>query len=74
MDREPDAPYDCTFLDSAVADGRVAHNESIREQYASDESPHAGRVPDAVVWPASADEVSAVLTAANDRGVPVTPR
>ncbi|WP_435073547.1 FAD-binding oxidoreductase [Halorubrum sp. HHNYT27] len=74
MDRKADADYDCTFLDDAVTDGRVTHKESIREQYATDESPHSGHVPDAVVWPASADEVCAVLSAANDRGVPVTPR
>ncbi|SER38557.1 FAD-binding oxidoreductase [Natrinema salaciae] len=66
--------YDCAFLDEAITDGRVAHGTSVREQYASDESPHAGRLPDAVVWPASTDEVAAVLAAANDRGVPVTPR
>ncbi|MFB1064558.1 FAD-binding oxidoreductase [Natrinema sp. H-ect4] len=74
MDQEPDSSYDCTFLDDAVTDGRVAHGTSVREQYASDESPHAGRVPDAVVWPVSTDEVATVLAAANDRGVPVTPR
>jgi D-lactate dehydrogenase (cytochrome) len=74
MEQESDTDYDCTFLDSAVIDGRVTHKESIREQYATDESPHSGRVPDAVVWPASADEVSAVLSAANERGIPVTPR
>ncbi|WP_226007038.1 FAD-binding oxidoreductase [Natrinema salinisoli] len=74
MQRDPDSSYDCAFLDDAVTDGRVAHGTSVREQYASDESPHTGRVPDAVVWPASTDEVAAVLEAANDRGVPVTPR
>jgi len=74
MQRDPDSSYDCAFLDDAVTDGRVAHGTSVREQYASDESPHAGRVPDAVVWPVSTDEVATVLAAANDRGVPVTPR
>jgi len=68
MQRDPDSSYDCAFLDDAVTDGRVAHGTSVREQYASDESPHAGRVPDAVVWPVSTDEVATVLAAANDRG------
>lgn len=66
--------HDCAFLDSVITDGRVAHTESVREQYATDASPHPGRMPDAVVWPGSTDEVAAVLAAANDRGVPVTPR
>ncbi|ELY38953.1 FAD-binding oxidoreductase [Natronorubrum tibetense] len=74
MQRNPDSSSDCAFLDDAVTDGRVAHTESVREQYATDESPHAGRTPDAVVWPASADEVAAVLAEANDRDIPVTPR
>ncbi|KYH24970.1 glycolate oxidase subunit GlcD [Halalkalicoccus paucihalophilus] len=74
MQRNPDSSYDCAFLDEAITDGRVAHTESVREQYATDESPHTGRMPDAVVWPASTDEVAAVLAEANDRDVPVTPR
>jgi D-lactate dehydrogenase (cytochrome) len=30
-------------------------------------------MPDAVVWPESTDDVAAVVSSANDRGVPVTP-
>ncbi|MFC7157088.1 FAD-binding oxidoreductase [Halomarina halobia] len=74
MEQDPDSNYDCAFLDDAITDGRVAHGASVREQYASDESPYPGRVPDAVVWPASSDEVAAVLAAADERRVPVTPR
>ncbi|MFC6837947.1 FAD-binding oxidoreductase [Halomarina ordinaria] len=66
--------YDCAFLDDVIVDGRVAHAESVREQYATDESPHEGRIPDAVVWPATTEEVAAVLEGANGRGIPVTPR
>ncbi|WP_254525816.1 FAD-binding oxidoreductase [Natrinema caseinilyticum] len=74
MERGPDTSVDCGFLDDLITEGRVAHGTSVREQYASDESPHTGRTPDAVVWPASSGEVAAVLEAANERGVPVTPR
>jgi len=74
MERGSDSSFDCAFLDDAITEGRVAREESVRKQYATDESPHDGRVPDAVVWPASSEEVAAVLAVANERGVPVTPR
>lgn len=65
--------YDCSFLESVVKDGRVSFTESQREQYAADASPHDPHLPDAVVWPATVGEVSNVLEASNERGIPVTP-
>jgi D-lactate dehydrogenase (cytochrome) len=65
--------YDCTFLTGAVPDERVDFARSVREQYASDASPHEPSRPDAVVRPETTAEVSNVLAAANERGVPVTP-
>ncbi|MEF8841094.1 MAG: FAD-binding oxidoreductase [Haloarculaceae archaeon] len=65
--------YDCRFLADVVTEGRVSFAEGQREQFAEDASPHEGQLPDAVVWPASTEEVSRVLAAANERGVPVTP-
>jgi D-lactate dehydrogenase (cytochrome) len=65
--------YDCSFLESVIDEGRVSLTESQREQYAADASPHEPHLPDAVVWPATVEEVSQVLAASNDRGVPVTP-
>lgn len=73
MGTQTDAEYECGFLEDVIEDGRVAYETSVREQYAEDASPHAGRLPDAVVWPASTEEVAAVLSAANDREIPVTP-
>ncbi|QFU84674.1 FAD-binding oxidoreductase [Natronorubrum aibiense] len=73
MEAHADAEYDCAFLKDVIDDGRVEFTESVREQYAVDASPHDGRTPDAVVWPASAEEVAAVLSEANDRGIPITP-
>ena len=65
--------YDCRFLSEVVEEGRVSFAEGQREQFRTDASPHEGPLPDAVVWPGSTEEVSRVLAAANDRGVPVTP-
>lgn len=65
--------YDCGFLDALVTKGRVNFEASSREQYSLDASPHEPSLPDVVVWPASTEEVSRVLAAANDRGIPVTP-
>lgn len=73
MPRQAGTQYDCSFLDEAISQGRVAYEPSVREHYATDESPHEGVLPDAVVWPATADEVAAVLRAANEREIPVTP-
>jgi D-lactate dehydrogenase (cytochrome) len=73
MSEQATGRYDCRFLADLVTEGRVSFTESQREQYAQDASPHEGRLPDAVVWPASTEEVSRVLAAANERGVPVTP-
>jgi D-lactate dehydrogenase (cytochrome) len=65
--------YDCRFVSEVVTEGRVSFTEGQREQFTEDASPHEGPLPDAVVWPGSTGEVSRVLAAANERGVPVTP-
>ncbi len=67
------AGHDCGFLADIVPDGRVDFEASRREEFAVDASPHDPTLPDAVVWPHTTEEVSAVLAAANERGVPVTP-
>ncbi|GGL58938.1 FAD-binding oxidoreductase [Halocalculus aciditolerans] len=66
--------YDFDFLDDCLDAGRYSTRAADREQVAGDASPHEPRRPDAVAWPASTAEVSRVLAAANDRGIPVTPR
>jgi D-lactate dehydrogenase (cytochrome) len=67
--------YDCTFLDDLDLDGSVSTDVTYREGRAKDWGTPADleTLPDAVVWPASTADVSAVLAAANDRDVPVTP-
>lgn len=67
------AGYDCGFLADILPDGRVDFEESRREEFAVDASPHEPRLPDAVAWPRSTAEVSEILATADERGVPVTP-
>ena len=66
--------YDCGFLTEEVPADRVTFEGGRREEYAGDASPQPSSLPDAVVHAESAEEVAAVLSAANERGVPVTPR
>lgn len=65
--------HDTSFLADVLPDGKVSVAATDREHHASDASPHEGHLPDAVCWPTTTDEVAAVLAAADDRGVPVTP-
>ena len=61
------------FLYELLGDDQIALEESVREQFAADASPHEEHLPDAVVWPHGTEEVSDVLAAANERDIPVTP-
>jgi D-lactate dehydrogenase (cytochrome) len=67
--------HDCSFLADALADDKVSVGDSARESHAGDwGTPEERKVqPDAVCWPESTADVAAVLEAANDRDVPVTP-
>ncbi|WP_255167987.1 FAD-binding oxidoreductase [Natrononativus amylolyticus] len=68
---------DCSFLeDLSLAADQVSFATGPRESRAADwGAERYGRrvTPDAVVWPESTADVAAVLEAATDRGVPVTP-
>jgi len=69
-------PIDCSFLADLELSGEVSFTDADRGHHAADfgTEEQGGAVnPDAVVWPADTDDVSAVLAAANERGVPVTP-
>jgi len=65
--------YDCAFLTTVLPEDRVALERSRREQFSVDASVHEPSMPDAVAWPESTEEVSAVVTACAERAVPVTP-
>jgi len=63
------------FLREITGGERVSVEGHARAEHAGDwgTDPEDERDPDAVVWPASTAEVSAVLAAADERGLPVTP-
>jgi glycolate oxidase len=61
-------------LESIVGPEHVRTEPGDVEPYARDATPAFRAVPDAVVWPGTADEVAAVLRLATARGVPVVPR
>jgi D-lactate dehydrogenase (cytochrome) len=67
--------HDCAFLSGLALEGEVSFGDSDREGHAGDwgtpEDEHV--TPDAVVYPASTGDVSTVVSAADERGVPVTP-
>ncbi|MDQ2055175.1 FAD-linked oxidase C-terminal domain-containing protein [Halobellus sp. H-GB7] len=68
--------HDCGFLSElSLAADQISFEPAARDEFAADfgTPPDAGRAPDAVVWPETTADVSAVLAAANERGVPVTP-
>jgi D-lactate dehydrogenase (cytochrome) len=64
------------FLDdTGLADHRIRHDETALAEYATDygTGEASAHRPDVVVVPGSTADVSRVLAAANERGVPVTP-
>lgn len=66
--------YDCSFLEDLGVASTTSDAE--RDHHAADwgaEAFELGVTPDAVVWPESTDEVSRLLSACTERGVPVTP-
>ncbi|PSP96315.1 lactate dehydrogenase [Halobacteriales archaeon QS_1_68_44] len=68
--------HDCSFLSDLGLDGDVSFDEAARGSHAADwvaQEAGMGVTPDAVAWPKSTADVSAVLSAANEREIPVTP-
>ena len=59
-------------LKAMVAPDRLSTGESVLNLHAKDESRHPPCRPEAVIWPQSPSEVSAVLKYANSSGIPVT--
>ncbi len=67
--------HDCAFLESLDLAGKVSFGDSDRANHAGDwGTAEADEVtPDAVVYPERTADVAAVLAAADERRVPVTP-
>ncbi len=60
-------------LSSFVAPDRFSLGQSNRELHLRDISPHQGALPAGVIWPATTEEVSKILTWTYAQGIPVTP-
>jgi len=52
---------------------RVATGATVRAQHGQDAGPHSGASPQAVVWPETRDQVSAVCQLCNDARMPLVP-
>ncbi len=68
--------HDCSFLrDLSLGDDQFSFGDSHRDGHAGDWGTLEDEQvrPEAVVWPESTDDVAAVLAAADEREVPVTP-
>ncbi|MFB6118496.1 FAD-binding oxidoreductase [Halosegnis sp.] len=68
--------HDCSFLRDVLPDDQVAFTDATRAAHADDwgtEGTSKANQPDAVVYPESTEDVAAVLAAADERGIPVTP-
>ncbi len=59
-------------LASLVPVTRISTGESVLDLHAKDQSAHAACRPEAVIWPETAAEVSAILKYANQNRIPVT--
>jgi D-lactate dehydrogenase (cytochrome) len=58
-------------LQEIVGEPNVSQSESDRSLHSRDQSSHRPCPPDAVVWPASTEEVSAVVRLANEQRIPI---
>ena len=59
---------------SALVDvDRFSTGQSNRELHIKDISPHQGKLPAGIVWPASTEDVSAILAYTYRENIPVTP-
>ena len=58
-------------LTSIIPAGRLSTGDSVLDLHAKDQSQHAAVRPEAVIWPQTAEEVSAVVKYANDNRIPI---
>jgi len=60
-------------LKEILEEGRVTTNQTVLEQHSRDESYHAPHLPDVVVFPKNAVEVSSIMSFASHNNIPVVP-
>ncbi|MCH7480575.1 MAG: FAD-binding oxidoreductase [Chloroflexi bacterium] len=66
-------PDTLDFLVSVVGEQNVSISDADLDQHSRDQSFHEAHLPAVVIWPASAQEISSVLSYANQKHIPVTP-
>ena len=59
-------------LESLVPKDRISAGESVLQLHAKDQSHHPGVLPEVVIWPKTADEVSEIVKYAGTHLIPVT--
>jgi D-lactate dehydrogenase (cytochrome) len=67
----PITPEHLEKLSTFVPSERISTGESVLDLHAQDQSQHAPVRPEVVIWPQSAEEVSAVVRYANDNRIPL---
>lgn len=68
------APYELAgILKSELSEDQVTVNETIRELHSRDESYHAPKLPDIVVFPKETEDVSKIMKISARYQIPVTP-
>lgn len=60
-------------LRTIIPEDRVSTNPTVLERHSKDESYHTPRLPDAVVFPVSQEEVSRIMKLAHSYKIPVVP-
>jgi len=60
-----------TTLQEIVGEEHFSLTEADRSLHAKDQSSHAARMPDAVIWPETTQQVSAILRHANEHKIPI---
>lgn len=60
-------------LKNILKESQITTNKTVLEQHSKDESYHAASLPDIVVFPETAHEVSKIMKLANEYKVPVVP-
>ena len=66
-------PEQIQTLSSFVDKNRFSTGQSNRELHTHDISPHHGPLPAGIIWPASTEEVSKILSWSYAQDIPVTP-
>ncbi|MFZ3577793.1 FAD-binding oxidoreductase [Virgibacillus sp. DJP39] len=62
-----------TELAAFIPEDRISTNETILDQHSKDESYHTPRLPDLVVYPLNAEEVSQIMKIASKHKIPIVP-